>query len=81
MLHNTLQTHATQMAPQARGTAVALFAVALFFGQSAGVLLAARVIETAGPAWLFAIAAVALLATGIGFSQALHRRHLRFSNP
>ncbi len=37
MLHNTLQMLATQLAPQARATAVGLFAVALFLGQSMGV--------------------------------------------
>ena len=37
MLHNTLQTNATQMSPQARGTAVALFSSALYIGQSLGV--------------------------------------------
>ena len=36
MLHNTLQVHATQMAPEARGGALALFACSLFTGQSAG---------------------------------------------
>ena len=30
MLHNTLQTNATQMSPQARGTAVAIFSSALY---------------------------------------------------
>ena len=42
MLHNTLQTQATQMAPSSRGTAVTLFACLLFFGQSSGVLLVAE---------------------------------------
>lgn len=37
LIHNTLQTNATQMAPQARGTAVSLFACCLFLGQSIGV--------------------------------------------
>ena len=37
MLHNTLQTTATQMTPQARGTAVAIFASAFYLGQTAGV--------------------------------------------
>ncbi len=32
MLHNTLQTNATQMSPQARGTAVAIFSSALYVG-------------------------------------------------
>ena len=34
MLHNTLQVQATQMAPEARGTAVTLFACLLFLGQT-----------------------------------------------
>ena len=41
MLHNTLQTNATQMTPEARGTAVALFSSALYFGQTAGVTVGA----------------------------------------
>jgi predicted MFS family arabinose efflux permease len=36
MFHNTLQTKATQMTPEARGTAVAIFSSALYFGQTAG---------------------------------------------
>src|SRR5262249_14004161 len=36
-LHNTLQTNATQMTPQARGTAVAIFSSALYLGQTLGV--------------------------------------------
>ena len=37
MFHNTLQTHGTQMAPEARGSALALFALCLFVGQAIGV--------------------------------------------
>ena len=37
MLHNTLQVNATQMAPEARGAAVSLFAFCLFTSQSAGI--------------------------------------------
>lgn len=44
-LHNTLQTVATQMAPQARGTAIAAFASALFFGQTAGVAVVAAMVR------------------------------------
>ena len=43
MAHNTLQTHASQMSEDHRATAVGLFAVSLFMGQSAGVPLWARV--------------------------------------
>ncbi len=42
MLHATLQTNATQMAPEARGLAVSTFANALFLGQASGVWLAGR---------------------------------------
>ena len=45
MLHNTLQTNATQMSPEARGTAVGLFSAALYLGQTAGVAAAAPVID------------------------------------
>jgi YNFM family putative membrane transporter len=36
MLHNTLQVKATEMAPQARGTAVAIYSSAWALGQAAG---------------------------------------------
>ena len=39
MLHNVLQTQATQMAPDNRSTAVTLFASVLFLGQSSGVVV------------------------------------------
>ena len=48
MLHSTLQTNATQMAPQARGTAVALFSSALYVGQSVGVAGGSLLIDRAG---------------------------------
>jgi predicted MFS family arabinose efflux permease len=36
MVHNTLQTNATQLAPEARGAAVSLFNSCFFFGQAIG---------------------------------------------
>jgi predicted MFS family arabinose efflux permease len=57
MLHNTLQTHATQMLPEARGTAVAGFSSALFLGASAGVTLAALAVDRAGAVPVFVAAA------------------------
>ena len=59
MLHNTLQTNATQMMPEARGTAVAGFSSALFLGQSAGVAIAAPIVDRAGTVPVF-IATAAL---------------------
>jgi MFS transporter, YNFM family, putative membrane transport protein len=58
MVHNTLQTNATQMLPQARGTAVAGFSSALFLGQSAGVALAAPIVDRAGAVPVFMLAAL-----------------------
>ncbi len=63
-LHNTLQTNATQMAPQARGTAVALFACTLFLGQTTGVLAAASVVEHFDASFVFAGSALGLLLVG-----------------
>jgi predicted MFS family arabinose efflux permease len=64
MMHNTLQLHATQMAPDSRGAALALFAFCLFTGQSAGVWLASLVVDARGtaPVFLAAGAGLALLA-------------------
>ncbi len=75
MLHNTLQVHATQMAPEARGGALALFACCLFTGQSAGVWLASHVIDATGalPVFLVAAAGLPLLALDFRRRLAAHR--------
>jgi len=72
MLHNTLQTCATQLSSTARGTAVSLFACALFLGQSCGVAGAAWCIGEYSAALCFGTAAPALLIMGTYF--ALHLR-------
>jgi MFS transporter, YNFM family, putative membrane transport protein len=53
MLHNTLQTNATLMTPQARGTAVGLFSSALYIGQTAGVAAGALAYDRVGAVPLF----------------------------
>jgi predicted MFS family arabinose efflux permease len=73
MLHNTLQTNATQMTPQARGTAVGLFSSALYIGQTAGVAAGALVIDRAGAMPLFLGTAVTLPAFAIWFVGKLKR--------
>jgi predicted MFS family arabinose efflux permease len=73
MLHNTLQTNATQMTPQARGTAVGLFSSALYIGQTAGVAVGALVIDRAGAVPLFLAAAAALPALAVWFVSELNR--------
>ncbi len=74
MLHNTLQTNATQMTPEARGTAVALFSSALYVGQTAGVAVGALVIDRVGAIPLFLGAAAALPALALWFAGELKRR-------
>jgi len=75
MFHNTMQTNATQMAPAARGTAVSLFASFLFMGQSVGVLLAAALVGLIGSTAVIALGSAVLVAVGLFFAAALHRRH------
>ena len=76
MLHNTLQTNATQMTPEARGTAVALFSSALYVGQTAGVALGALVIDRVGAVPLFLGAAATIPALALWFAGEL-KRHRR----
>ena len=74
MLHNTLQTHGTQMAPEARGAAMALFALCLFVGQAIGVPLAAPIVDRWGAPPVFWAAAIVLPLLALWFVAAL-RRH------
>ena len=76
MLHNTLQTHGTQMAPEARGSALALFALCLFVGQAIGVPLAAPVVDRWGAVPIFWIAAVVLPALAVYFAISLRNRRV-----
>ena len=74
MLHNTLQVHGTQMAPEARGAAMALFALCLFVGQAIGVPIAAPIVDRWGAPPVFWAAAVVLPLLAVWFAMAL-RRH------
>jgi YNFM family putative membrane transporter len=75
MLHNTLQTNATQMSPQARGTAVALFSSGLYIGQSFGVLGGSLLIDRAGGPAIFSTAALFLPLLGFWLAMKLRRRN------
>jgi predicted MFS family arabinose efflux permease len=74
LYHNTLQTNATQMAPAARGSAMAVFASCLFTGQAIGVTIAGFAFDHGGPLALLLIPAVAMPLAGAGFAIALGRR-------
>ena len=74
MLHNTLQTEATQMVPEARGTSVALFASMYFLGQTLGVALGAPVVDRYSAQPLFIVSALVLPALAFWFTRRLKRR-------
>ncbi len=74
MLHNTFQLNATQMVPEHRGTAVALFASCLFLGQAGGVSLNAWIIDQYGYAPAFALPALVLATLGLLFAARIARR-------
>jgi predicted MFS family arabinose efflux permease len=75
MLHNTLQTNATQMAPEARGAAVSLFASSFFIGQTVGVGLVSVIVEDVGAGRVLTVSGILVLALAWMFSRrrAAHR--------
>ena len=62
------------MAPEARGTAVSLFASSLFLGQSVGVVVAASLIAQIGTGAVVALGGAVMAAEGVFFAWALRRR-------
>jgi MFS transporter, YNFM family, putative membrane transport protein len=74
MMHNTLQTVATQMTPEARGTSIALFASVYFQGQTVGVALAAPIMDRFGGPVLFTVSAVLLPLLALWCIRRLKRR-------
>src|SRR5215831_8170318 len=74
MMHNTLQTNATQMTPEARGAAVAIFSSALYLGQTLGVATNGIVFDRFGAIPVFVTGAAGLLGLGLWFARALRQR-------
>ncbi|MGC3985236.1 MAG: MFS transporter [Pseudorhodoferax sp.] len=77
MLHNTLQTNATQMAPERRGAAVSSFACCFFLGQAIGVWLAGLSVAEHGTRPLMAVGALGTLAVGAVFGRLRARQSAR----
>jgi predicted MFS family arabinose efflux permease len=77
MFHNTVQTNGTQMAPEARGVGMALFATCFFTGQSLGVALTAQLFDRVGAQAAFVAAALALGLLAAWFRRRLAARPLR----
>jgi predicted MFS family arabinose efflux permease len=74
MIHSTLQTKATELAPGARGTAVSLFAFSLFLGQGIGAALLGVIINRPnGYIVSFCLSGVVMALLGIWL--VWHSRH------
>jgi len=74
MLHNSMQTEATELAPSARGSAVALFACGFFAGQGVGPLIFAALLHGLGPRIaLLAVAAVILVLGRVVVARVIGR--------
>lgn len=75
-LHSTLQAWVTEVVPQARATAVALFAAMLFLGSAAGTTLAAPLAESGayGPLFLVGAATAVPLAVLAALGRTAYAR-------
>ena len=71
MFHGVLQVRATEALPEARGTAVGAFALALFLGQGAGSLVFALGLATVGYRGAFAVAGAGVLALALWARQGM----------
>ena len=69
MLHNTLQTNATQMAPERRGAAVSAFAACYFIGQSAGVALAGLTNGIIGTRGVIIVGGIGVVLVALNFAR------------
>lgn len=72
-MHGTLQTRATELAPQARGTAISLFAFFFFLGQATGPQMLGSILNARGYPTAFVVAGIGLFLTAV-ISRALFAR-------
>jgi predicted MFS family arabinose efflux permease len=76
-MHGTLQVRATEIAPTARGTALAGFVFYLFLGQGAGVFALSYVVDGPGYRAAFAITAGAVVVFTVWLYRALFMAQAR----
>ncbi|WP_439599325.1 MFS transporter [Falsiroseomonas sp.] len=69
MMHSSIQTRVTEVAPMARGSAVALHAFSFFLGQSLGPAAMGAGRAALGPEWALAAAGIGVLGLGIWLSR------------
>ncbi|BAZ37128.1 putative MDR related permease [Calothrix sp. NIES-4101] len=71
MMHSTLQTQATELSPESRGTAVSLFAFNLFVGQGIGAVFLGQIVDRAGYTSCFILCGVAVPLLAIWFASQM----------
>ncbi len=71
MIHNTIQVRVSEVAPQARGSAIAMHSFSFFIGQSAGAAFMGLALVTLGSTLAFCWVAVAL--SGLGWWLGVDR--------
>jgi predicted MFS family arabinose efflux permease len=71
LLHNNLQTQATELSQTHRGSAVALFACSFFAGQACGPLIFGVTLPLLGTTGALALSAVTIAALGVVAARAL----------
>ena len=71
MMHSTLQTQATELSPESRGTAVSLFAFSLFMGQGIGAAVLGRIVDNAGYIPCFIVCSIAVASLAVWFSSQM----------
>ncbi len=76
MIHNSLQTQATELAPTARGAAVSLHAFCFFMGQAFGPPLFGAGFAALGNAATLGVAAAAMAALGLVLAELLTRTNV-----
>lgn len=71
LIHNNLQTRATELDPAARGASVALFACCLFVGNGTGPVAMKALVDAAGYVDAFETLAAAMFVFGLAAATAL----------
>ena len=77
MFHNTLQAHASEMAPRMRGIGMSLFAGTLFTGQSIGVVLSSQLSEAVGMGPMIALGGCSMMLLALSFPCLMRRAPAR----
>lgn len=73
MFHNTLQAHASEMAPSMRGIGMSLFAGTLFTGQSIGVVVTSSLSDVIGMGPIIALGGCTMMLLAMTFPSLMRR--------